>query len=158
MTASIHLFSEGFAIEKHLFLFHQRTLSPSKSYQKILHKRWQYLFPFPFFISLSASMFTNSSHKGHIVFCTNLEYSLTDHIPTLSHESTQPHRFVKDLIHIYLHTIYFWSYTNVYAFYCLEGYLSFWISFKCLYHFNASSQACYFLIFWNNFGVWRLWS
>lgn len=111
---------------------------------------------FPLLISFSAAVFTRSSHKGQIIFHTNMEYSLPDPIARLSHKSTRSHRFMKDLIHIYLHTIYFWSHTNVHAFYCLEGYLSFWISFKYLYRFNASWQACYFLVFWNTFGVWRL--
>lgn len=111
---------------------------------------------FPLLTSFSATMFTRSSRKGQIIFHTNMEYSLPDPTAMLSHESTRSHRLVKDLIHIYLHTIYFWNYTNVHAFYCLEGYPSFWISFKCLYHFNASWQACYFLVFWNTFGVWRL--
>lgn len=111
---------------------------------------------FALLISFSATMFTRSSHKGQIIFHTNMEHSFPDPIAILFHQSTRSHRFVKDLIHIYLHTIYFWSYTNVHAFYCLEGYLSFWTSFKYLYHFNASWQACYFLVFWNTFGVLRL--
>lgn len=111
---------------------------------------------FPLLISFSVTMFTRSSHKGQIIFHTSKEYSLPDPIAMLSHESTCSHRFVKDLIHIYLHTIYFWSYTNTHAYYYLEGYLSFWISFKCLYRFSASGQACCFLVFWNTFGVWRL--
>lgn len=107
---------------------------------------------FPLFFFFPATMFTRSSHKGQIIFHTNMEYSVPDPIAMLSNKSTRSHRLLKDLIHIYLHTIYFWSYTNVHAFYCLEGYLSFWISFKCLYLFNASWQACYFLVFWNTFG------
>lgn len=110
---------------------------------------------FPLLISFSV-MFTRSSHKGQTMFHTNMEYSLPDPIAMLSHKSTRSHRFVKGLVRIYLHTIYFWSYTNGHAFYCLEGYLSFWISFKCLYRFNASWQACHFLVFWNIFRVWRL--
>lgn len=59
---------------------------------------------FPLLISFSVTMFTRSSHKGQIIFHTSKEYSLPDPIAMLSHESTRSHRFVKELIHIYLHT------------------------------------------------------